>query len=117
MEMRKSQQDTKDELNEIIKLIEDAPAKDGVTTKKPATQHKKNLTVFISFFVTAAIATYLYMGQEECRIIGNIDSKGNKHYYNTDHPDYNRVRFSPDSGEKMFCSTDEAINAGWSLKP
>ncbi|MCJ2082446.1 hypothetical protein [Methylobacterium sp. J-090] len=48
-----------------------------------------------------------------CAIKGNISAKGDKIYHVPGTRDYERTRISEKSGERMFCSEDEAKTAGW----
>ncbi|WP_417523069.1 thermonuclease family protein [Marinovum sp.] len=51
--------------------------------------------------------------QAECRIKGNISSKGTRIYHLPGQEWYNRTRISPENGERWFCSEAEARRAGW----
>ncbi|MCJ2034588.1 thermonuclease family protein [Methylobacterium sp. J-068] len=48
-----------------------------------------------------------------CAIKGNISRSGEKVYHVPGSRDYERTRISEKSGERMFCSEDEAKAAGW----
>ena len=48
-----------------------------------------------------------------CQIKGNINRKGDRIYHLPRSRDYDRTVISPSSGERMFCSEDEAKAAGW----
>lgn len=48
-----------------------------------------------------------------CSIKGNISRKGDKIYHLPGSRDYDRTIISANSGERMFCSEDEAKAAGW----
>jgi endonuclease YncB( thermonuclease family) len=48
-----------------------------------------------------------------CAIKGNISRSGDKVYHVPGSRDYDRTRISEKSGERMFCSEDEAKAAGW----
>ena len=49
----------------------------------------------------------------ECTIKGNISPKGEKIYHLPGTLAYDRTRINEASGERMFCSEDEAKAAGW----
>lgn len=49
----------------------------------------------------------------ECAIKGNISRKGDRIYHLPGTRDYERTQISEASGERMFCSEDEAKAAGW----
>jgi endonuclease YncB( thermonuclease family) len=51
--------------------------------------------------------------QAACTIKGNISRKGDKIYHLPGTRDYDRTVISTSSGERMFCSEDEAKAAGW----
>ena len=51
--------------------------------------------------------------QAACAIKGNISRKGDKIYHLPGTRDYNRTVIDTNSGERMFCSEDEAKAAGW----
>lgn len=48
-----------------------------------------------------------------CRIKGNISSAGAKIFHMPGQRDYAQTRIQPESGERYFCSADEARAAGW----
>lgn len=48
-----------------------------------------------------------------CAIKGNISRAGEKVYHLPGSRDYERTRISEKSGERMFCTEDEAKTAGW----
>lgn len=49
----------------------------------------------------------------ECRIKGNINRKGERIYHLPGARDYDRTVIDAGSGERMFCSENEARAAGW----
>ena len=51
--------------------------------------------------------------QTACAIKGNISRKGDKIYHLPGSRDYDRTVITTGSGERMFCSEDEAKAAGW----
>ncbi|SFD70150.1 thermonuclease family protein [Methylobacterium sp. 13MFTsu3.1M2] len=51
--------------------------------------------------------------QAACAIKGNISRKGDKIYHLPGTRDYDRTVIDTGSGERMFCSEDEAKAAGW----
>jgi endonuclease YncB( thermonuclease family) len=48
-----------------------------------------------------------------CRIKGNISSAGAKIFHMPGQRDYEQTRIQLQSGERYFCSAEEAIAAGW----
>ena len=48
-----------------------------------------------------------------CRIKGNISRQGKKIYHVTGQRDYERTSTDLSRGERMFCSPEEAMRAGW----
>ena len=48
-----------------------------------------------------------------CNIKGNINSKGEKIYHLSECPSYQDTIINTNSGEKWFCSEQEAISFGW----
>lgn len=48
-----------------------------------------------------------------CQIKGNISAKGEKIYHLPGSSSYAKTRISEASGERMFCSEEEAKAAGW----
>jgi endonuclease YncB( thermonuclease family) len=48
-----------------------------------------------------------------CTIKGNINAKGARIFHQPGEQGYADVRISTADGERWFCSTAEAINAGW----
>ncbi len=48
-----------------------------------------------------------------CAIKGNISRKGDRIYHMPGTRDYERTQINEASGERMFCSEDEAKAAGW----
>jgi len=51
--------------------------------------------------------------REECRIKGNINSRGERIYHMPESPAYHATKINEDRGERWFCSADEAEAAGW----
>ncbi|EIZ85449.1 nuclease [Methylobacterium sp. GXF4] len=51
--------------------------------------------------------------QAACAIKGNISRKGDEIYLLPGTSDYDRAVIDTGSGERMFCSEDEAKSAGW----
>jgi hypothetical protein len=49
----------------------------------------------------------------DCRIKGNINSKGEHIYHVPGGKYYDRTRIDPSKGERWFCSEAEARAAGW----
>lgn len=49
----------------------------------------------------------------DCRIKGNINSKGEKIYHLPDSATYARTVITPSKGERYFCSEAAAVAAGW----
>lgn len=49
----------------------------------------------------------------ECRIKGNISSKGTRIYHSPGQRDYDKTRISASKGERWFCSATQAEAAGW----
>jgi endonuclease YncB( thermonuclease family) len=49
----------------------------------------------------------------DCRIKGNINSKGDRIYHVPGRSSYEQTKISESKGERWFCSEDEAIEAGW----
>lgn len=52
-------------------------------------------------------------GDDDCRIKGNINRRGERIYHIPGQRDYARTRIDPAQGERLFCSEDEARAAGW----
>lgn len=50
---------------------------------------------------------------EDCLIKGNISSSGEKIYHVPGQRYYNQTVINVSAGEKMFCTEQEAIDAGW----
>ncbi|CTP91555.1 succinoglycan biosynthesis protein [Xanthomonas translucens pv. arrhenatheri] len=48
-----------------------------------------------------------------CRIKGNISRQGKKIYHVPGQRDYERTSIDLSHGERMFCSPEEAVRAGW----
>lgn len=49
----------------------------------------------------------------ECLIKGNVSSSGERIAHSPGQANYDNVVISPERGEKMFCTLDEAIAEGW----
>jgi endonuclease YncB( thermonuclease family) len=54
---------------------------------------------------------------EVCDVKGIVTDKGNHVYYVPTDANYADITVSPDRGERMFCSDDEAELAGWKRYP
>lgn len=52
-------------------------------------------------------------GAGPCMVKGNIQADGSRRYYTTNDPDYHRTSVTPRTGEKFFCSVEEAHAAGF----
>lgn len=50
---------------------------------------------------------------QQCRIKGNISSKGERIYHTPGGRWYDKTKISPLKGERWFCSEAEAQKAGW----
>ncbi len=50
---------------------------------------------------------------DQCRIKGNISSKGERIYHVPGGQYYDRTKIDPSKGERWFCSGAEATAAGW----
>ncbi len=48
-----------------------------------------------------------------CLIKGNISSSGEKIYHMPGQQYYDRTKIDLSAGERMFCTEDEAVAAGW----
>lgn len=48
-----------------------------------------------------------------CAIKGNVSRKGERIYHTPGTRDYERTQIDEASGERTFCSEDEARAAGW----
>lgn len=48
-----------------------------------------------------------------CRVKGNISRQGKKIYHVPGQRDYERTSIDLSRGERMFCSPEEAVQAGW----
>ena len=53
------------------------------------------------------------VGNSECLVKGNINSKEKKIYHLPECSKYDQVNINTDKGEKCFNSEEEAIKAGW----
>ena len=51
--------------------------------------------------------------RDKCRIKGNINAQGQKIYHLPGGTNYERTRINEATGERWFCSEDEARAAGW----
>jgi len=51
--------------------------------------------------------------EPNCLIKGNINSKGERIYHMPGQRFYGKTDIDPSKGERMFCTEDEAIGAGW----
>ena len=49
----------------------------------------------------------------DCNIKGNINSEGEKIYHLPNCQSYSQTKIDENRGEKLFCSEEEALNAGW----
>jgi endonuclease YncB( thermonuclease family) len=49
----------------------------------------------------------------QCRIKGNINSRGDRIYHLPGQSSYAQTRISPEKGERFFCTESEARAAGW----
>jgi endonuclease YncB( thermonuclease family) len=52
-------------------------------------------------------------GTDGCLIKGNINRRGDRIYHMPFHQHYGRTRIDENSGERWFCSEEEAQAAGW----
>jgi len=50
---------------------------------------------------------------DNCQIKGNINRKGDQIYHVPGSRDYEKTVIDTGSGERMFCTEDEAKAAGW----
>ena len=54
-----------------------------------------------------------FSGTSEPVIKGNIGSSGDKIYHTPESPFYSRTIIDEEAGERLFCTEEEAIEAGW----
>jgi hypothetical protein len=54
---------------------------------------------------------------DACRIKGAITSENQRVFYIPSDADYDEVQIDPKKGERIFCSDDEALLAGWKRFP
>lgn len=52
-------------------------------------------------------------GDLKCRIKGNISTSGERIFHVPGQQNYDRTQINEGSGERWFCSEEEAIQAGW----
>ena len=52
-----------------------------------------------------------------CVVKGTVTEEAQKIFYIPSDKDYNKIAIDPTRGERMFCSDDEAILAGWTRFP
>lgn len=50
---------------------------------------------------------------EACTVLGNIGDKKEKIFHVPGCPNYTQTKIQPSKGERIFCSEEEAIAAGW----
>jgi hypothetical protein len=95
------------------------PAEKGCPTVKPAALKpllSSRAPAVEANPTPSAPAPAKHTQTEPCAIKGNIDAKGNKYYYLPGDPGYGSVKIDEAQGEKMFCTEQEAQQAGWQRK-
>jgi endonuclease YncB( thermonuclease family) len=55
-------------------------------------------------------------GKAACRIKGTVAADGGRFYYTPLDDGFDAIAIDPDRGERLFCSDDEARQAGWKRK-
>lgn len=69
--------------------------------------------LILAGLVLLALAIGMARAAEPCAIKGNVSRSGAKIYHLPGMATYGSVLIDPDKGERMFCSEDEAVRAGW----
>jgi hypothetical protein len=59
------------------------------------------------------LASATGLNRDGCVIKGNINSKGDRIFHVPGQHDYQRTKISEGKGERWFCSSEEAMAAGW----
>jgi len=114
-----------EEIKKNNNVILDKNERNTVLLRQEEYNKSKKTGIFKNFYksklfwlLTAVIiigiiaSAYLIL-KPECRIKGNISTKGEKIYHTIDCPNYDNTIINSDKGEKWFCSEAEAIKAGW----
>ncbi len=52
-------------------------------------------------------------GERKCKIKGNISANGEKIFHVPGQQNYERTQINEASGERWFCTEEEAVSAGW----
>lgn len=103
------------DLDNVVKLIKEAPSKQGNISFDKKTISLKKLILPVSVILILISIVALYKVSYKCNIKANIDANGNRYYYMPYDPYYESVKVS-EEGESFLCSEEEAIANGWKRK-
>ncbi|ODT69056.1 MAG: nuclease [Pelagibacterium sp. SCN 63-23] len=67
----------------------------------------------LAAMLVAVISTPAFAQSGECRIKGNVSTKGERIYHVPGQKYYDDTRIQSSHGERWFCSEAEARAAGW----
>lgn len=75
----------------------------------------KKLLIILPLVLLAVFLFYWFFlhPSQNCTIKGNINIEGEKIYHLPNQMYYNATKIDTSSGEKWFCTEDEAKEAGW----
>lgn len=72
---------------------------------------KKTILILPILLLLGADASFAQSG--DCRIKGNINTRGERIYHVPGQKYYEQTKISASHGERWFCSEEEARAAGW----
>ncbi|MDX2073030.1 MAG: hypothetical protein SFX19_01540 [Alphaproteobacteria bacterium] len=110
-------QKTSQELAEVVELFNSAPdAQDVSPATRPRWQLRKIHVVLAGLLIlAAAIGSTWYASKPQCDIKAVARKDGRFYYLPTDKY-YKQVKVKDQTGDRYFCTEQEALNDGWAKK-
>lgn len=84
-----------------------------LTAEREARETKRGLWSGECDITTSEVVNFGSSRSDECKIKGNINTKGEKIYHLPDCASYSKTKIDESRNERWFCSEDEAEAAGW----
>lgn len=84
----------------------------GRNTLSQDMEHFQFLSL-LTIFITLAVKRQVAALPSGCQIKGNIGKNGRRLYHVPGSRSYDQVKINEKSGERYFCSEQEAVAAGW----
>lgn len=114
--MNDYQQKTNQDLEKVFQLIQSAPDASAAPKSLFAKLPRRRLLIGTGLCgLIAAIGSTWYLLNPGCDIKAVV-REGNHYYYMPTDPYYKRVKVKSETGDRYFCTEQEALSGGWAKK-